>query len=527
MISKNKILQVSILFLILSLFFRIDFRFKTTVECCSDDYDYFSHAQTIAIDHDFDYSNQIPQNHPYFYKNKYKITPVGYPGSGILASPFLYLGNAIDKFFSSANGTEILNYGLLFYSIAPIFYFFIGYMVLFDSLLLLKLKFSKYKLLILISGSGLTYFAFERFSMTHIYEFFVMSILIKYCINFYKNNSKISSIFIPPIILLSFLVRMSNLYVFLIPLIIKYIVKSKFNEVSKLIKSMYFLASSITTFLLYVVISNKIYGKIIFNPQEVYGSNVSVNSLINSSDSFGLFLSTAIKDSLNVLFGNEFGLAWISPIIFSGLILTIYNLRNLKNLGNILILLCFAQNFFVVLVWRSTGASYGYRYLYSLVPLCIIIYYFHKDTAKNLMFYYYIFYISIFSNLAIIFFETTEQTALSMEEVINSFGIIRRYAEPNYVTGIIKSFTQFDSYLIIITTSFIGVVLFKIILLIFEKLMFINFLTTLNLPTDNNDFLNYLDIVDQLALEKIVLIAIILFTISYRIVLRKDSNIKK
>ena len=61
---KKNILSVVIIFLILSLFFRVDFRFKTTVECCSDDFDYFSHAQTIAIDYDFDYSNQLPQTIP-------------------------------------------------------------------------------------------------------------------------------------------------------------------------------------------------------------------------------------------------------------------------------------------------------------------------------------------------------------------------------------------------------------------------------------------------------------------------------
>ena len=34
----------------------------------------------------------------------------------------------------------------------------------------MDLNFSKYKLLIIYSGSGITYFAFERFSMTHAYE---------------------------------------------------------------------------------------------------------------------------------------------------------------------------------------------------------------------------------------------------------------------------------------------------------------------------------------------------------------------
>ena len=50
MINKKQIASSIALFIIISLFFRIDFRFKDTVECCSDDFDYFSHAETIAID---------------------------------------------------------------------------------------------------------------------------------------------------------------------------------------------------------------------------------------------------------------------------------------------------------------------------------------------------------------------------------------------------------------------------------------------------------------------------------------------
>ena len=51
--NKKNVLNIVLIFFILSLFFRIDFRFKNSVECCSDDYDYFSHAETIALDGDF------------------------------------------------------------------------------------------------------------------------------------------------------------------------------------------------------------------------------------------------------------------------------------------------------------------------------------------------------------------------------------------------------------------------------------------------------------------------------------------
>ena len=66
--QKNKLFTfLLILFVLLSLF-RVDYRFKGTVECCSDDYDYYLHASTIAIDFDLDYSNQEVRGFSY-YKN--------------------------------------------------------------------------------------------------------------------------------------------------------------------------------------------------------------------------------------------------------------------------------------------------------------------------------------------------------------------------------------------------------------------------------------------------------------------------
>jgi hypothetical protein len=75
-----------LIFFILMTSFRIDYRFKTTVECCSDDYDYFIHASTIALDFDLNYENQTPR--PFSYYENGKTTPIGFIGSGILSAPF-------------------------------------------------------------------------------------------------------------------------------------------------------------------------------------------------------------------------------------------------------------------------------------------------------------------------------------------------------------------------------------------------------------------------------------------------------
>ena len=95
--------------------------------------------------------------------------------------------------------------------------------------------------------------------------------------------------------------------------------------------------------------------------------------------------------------------------------------------------------------------------------------YLHQKKSQANRILYLAVFMSIFSNLSLLFFETTEQTQLSMVEIENSFGLMRNYSEPNYVTGVFKSFTELNSYLIIFTTSFVGVVFFKILLLLFDK----------------------------------------------------------
>ena len=67
---------------------------------------------------------------------------------------------------------------------------------------------------------------------------------------------------------------------------------------------------------------------------------------------------------------------------------------------------------------------------------------------------------------------------------------------------------------------------FKILLLFFDKLSLINFLASLGLPTENTDFLNYLDIINQLSNVKVLLLIAYFLGISFFIVYKIKSEIK-
>ena len=76
--------------LIVFLFYKIDYRFINEMKCCSDDFDYYSHAYTITIDFDFDYSNQLIDGHSETYNYEGKIAPLGFVGSGLFYPIFIY-----------------------------------------------------------------------------------------------------------------------------------------------------------------------------------------------------------------------------------------------------------------------------------------------------------------------------------------------------------------------------------------------------------------------------------------------------
>ena len=97
--SKFGYFNLIIFLIFLSILFKVDYRYINELNCCGDDFDYYSHAYTIGVDFDFDYSNQLVVDHPETMNFNGKIAPRGFVGTGILASPFLFIGNIFDGIF--------------------------------------------------------------------------------------------------------------------------------------------------------------------------------------------------------------------------------------------------------------------------------------------------------------------------------------------------------------------------------------------------------------------------------------------
>ncbi len=517
-----------ILLLISLIFLKSDFRFTEDIYCCGDDHDYYMHSETISQDFDLDYNNQFLGIENKRYNKNDKIAPIGFFGSGLLASPFLFVGSLFNRVFESGQN-NIFNYKILFYSMSSIFYLGLSIVYIEKTLKILKISQDKLITLLLYAGSGIFYFAFERYSMTHVYEVFTITMAIYYSARLFHektSNKKIDIMFIILSILLSFMVRWVNYFIVLIPLIVRSIKKPIEDKIKIDIKFLALLYSlfSITIFLLHTKL---IYGIYTFDPRDIYGTNRTENIFdVSIVD----FLISASRDFLIIIFTEEFGIFWFSPLIFLGLLISLINLLKSgsdKRLFSFLCLLSFAQTFGIVIVWGSVASSYGFRYLYCLIPLSLLIVSDFK-ADKIFIFRSYILSFSLFSTISILFFETTSGTQLSLDKVTNSFGNEVIYSQPNYLSGIIQSAFELNSYLIIFSTSLLGAIIFKLLISFFGINEIFDFLKSLSLPVENKDFQSLMSKLEIITFDKIFVSLLLIYLILKIIVREFTSNsIKK
>ena len=114
----KKIVVILFYFLLPLLFLKIDYRFIETFNCCQDDHDYYSHAETIALDFDLNYENQFVGFETERYNNNGKVAPRGFIGTGIFSSPFLFIGNLFESLFNFSN--NLFNLRIAIYSLSSI-----------------------------------------------------------------------------------------------------------------------------------------------------------------------------------------------------------------------------------------------------------------------------------------------------------------------------------------------------------------------------------------------------------------------
>jgi len=510
----------------------MDYRFVENINCCGDDHSYYLHSETLAQDFDLDYSNQlegITQKGKIFI-NEDKRAPLGFIGSGILSAPFMFIGIKIDQILNSMmiKNSDLMSYKIMFYSIAPIFYLMMSYLLLTKIKNEMNVKFNNLIILLAIFGTGVHYYAFERYSMTHVYEFFTTTLIIYVIIKFYNSKSaRLDSFFasvVPFAFLIGFLTRYVNYFIFLIPFWIVRI--DKFKNINKRIfKYKSFQISLLFVFIIFYILSKRVYGVVSFSPLISYNKNSEwldeYSEYIFSISS--LFLDRFL-DLIKIFTTQEFGLFWFMPIL---IVSVLYLFRDIlenrsKNLiRNLLFLISIGIPIFLVLIWQTVASAFGMRYIFGVIPICIVVSILYSSPENKLIKFYLISF-SLFSFLSVLFFETSAASSLSEIDQINTWGILTRWAQPSYLTGVIDSFFKVDSYQIIFGTSLLGSLIIKIFIEILTLNGFMSFLSNLGLNIENGDVLNTFAKIQSIEIHKFMILVLISILFVYQVI--KNEN---
>ena len=510
-LTKNYYFKVFLLVIFLLLLTKIDFRVTSYNNSSSvDDASYMYHAYTIGHDFDLDYTNQIQITDEYiklgFYFNGTQHVPKHPIGPGIFAAPFAFGGKLLQMLNTRTNFSEN-NIAFFIYSLSSIFYFFTS-ILLISKVINNSPKFNKtspLSIFYLFLGSGIAYYSFERFSMTHTYEVFSVAILFYIA---YKNpngdKTYINAIigFLPAVFLL---IRWVNIFIFLIPFLyyllidhrksIKNILESKFYYIGLTFGGLFFLTHTKILYNVYTL-----------NPKLIYRDNAPIGFLeytnLDSYFSFD-FITLTIKSLAIIIFSTEFGLLFFSPVLFF-MFSSLFKLLYKKEFSLITVLFpIIGIPFAIVILWQASGSSYGYRYLTVLVPVAILLTYRYLD-RKIIKYLYGLNAISVY---LFIKFETNELTSLN--ETINLFGRFHEYSGRYYLQGVWDGAFNINTYLVWIMTSFFAVFCFKLLISVFSY----SFVEEqiINFGYMNGDVEKFLQFTEKTSFVEI-LILIILFT---------------
>ena len=151
----------------------------------------------------------------------------------------------------------------------------------------------------------------------------------------------------------------------------------------------------------------------------------------------------------------------------------------------------------------------------SLTPLAVIFYYYSKNNIKYNFIHYLLITFSVFSIFSTIFFETTSQTQLSLTKTINSYGSNALYVQRNFLTGYVESIFTLEAYFKIFITSYLGLIIFKILISFVTLEKLVPVLEKYGLPVENEKFQLLSENTEMLSSIYFLIVTITVFVSSY------------
>lgn len=442
---KSDLTKSALLFFALTILIKPVWLFDNN-SLSGDDLSYWLHASTLAFDYDIDYKSDYTLSVGTF--NDSLNTPSHPPGTGYLSAPFVFIFSIVDnlKKIEIQRTNPIGTYAYAGYFFATQFYLILGFYYLNKLFEINKVDNHKRIIFLLTLFSTLIHYSTTRFLMSHTTEFF----LTCYLIYVFEKRKEIVSLDFKKLLIVYFLMAITRPSTFIISICLLMMHRKK---IFKFIKSLSNILLFCILCLAYYLLSQKLYdtNSIILN----LSSNKTTENyveLINFQNFWDGFINLP-----KLFFSFSGGLIWLMPIIFFGVLLFLFNLKNLNYEYAFFSFLYIFGFFAVAMIWKGNEVAYGQRLFIGLLPFCAYqlgIFLNSKAKAKMLVVFIVICY------LHYMFFYSSN--TLTLREGYSLWGTYLKYSHENYTLNLIKQLGSLYNYLNIFSKTIYSVLFFAI-----------------------------------------------------------------
>lgn len=375
--------------LIFSVSFRPDYHIKRSINPY-DPASYFAHGCTFGIDRDLDYSNE----HAFEFTNAAGNAPSNPIGSGILAAPFVAALYPIDaahnpSFVNDRNESTHTWTRFAFILSANV-YLLLAVFLYTASLRTLAPRIPPWVPFLLVLGSGILYYTLANYLMAHAYEFFIGALALWASIRLYTalqagHSSASGLAFLCGVAAtMTVIVRYNNVNaLWLTPtvLLVLHLWRRDMPLQMPLARvCLWGIAGAVLAYIPFMLYCLRFFGAPFPRVGSVYQVSEAMPHATQSAwEQIGVALGR-VGNLYPLVFSAEFGILYTNPVVAVGggcvVGWTTYWLLRRRTIASLFgwigVVTYLGLSFGVVLYWRTQASDYGFRYLYSVFPLCIL-----------------------------------------------------------------------------------------------------------------------------------------------------------
>ncbi|MCD4779980.1 MAG: hypothetical protein K8S27_05450 [Candidatus Omnitrophica bacterium] len=326
-----------------------------------DDWDYFAHSTAIAF-------GEFPSYKKEFFQSG--VTPLGSIGPGLMAAPFVFGFSLLDRLETApivekrtldSTKKSWSHFGFVF---ASSLYFILGCLLLYDGLVrYVPDRYASWSIILMIICQGIPLFVYRRPIFSHVFEFFLQSCMVYLLLLKGRRVDILKNLWtrfgVGVLIGLIYLVRFNNVFSAVAwPLVLSF---DRWKAVLrwafwKKVIPIFFAA--FVMIVLFKILPN------INNDDVGYGGHLKKLTTLKPV----LFY---FKRLWHILVGLDWGMVYTMPFVFFGFGFLVFSKVELRKFLSVM-LLPMLVNLYIVMMWKTQGGWYGYRYIMaSLFPLLV------------------------------------------------------------------------------------------------------------------------------------------------------------